>query len=139
MPNFSSNWLITSTGIAAPPDTPSRRTDAIALRSWRSAAPGRFSSVMYIVGTPAKIVTLCACIALNTASGSKRGSSTIDAPAIRAAFICTVWPKLWKSGSTIRCTSSAAWRMIAWLAMMFIATLEWVSSAPFGLPVVPEV
>ena len=83
MPNFSSNWLITSTGIAAPPDTPSRRTDAIALRSWRSAAPGRFSSVMYIVGTPAKIVTLCACIALNTASGSKRGSSTIDAPAIR--------------------------------------------------------
>ena len=51
----------------------------------------------------------------------------------------TVWPKEWNSGSTASATSSWLNPTMSRVATAFITMLAWVSSAPLGLPVVPEV
>ena len=52
----------------------------------------------------------------------------------------TVWPKEWKSGRAPRTTSPALTSEVVREAMSALRErLKWVSSAPFGLPVVPEV
>ncbi len=73
-PNFSPKARMTSTGMAEPPDTASRRLRAILARSNFSGL-GWLSMAQYIVGTPAKMVTLSRSMMLSAASGSKRGSS----------------------------------------------------------------
>ena len=52
--NAFSNAFITSTGIAEPPETQTRRLDGVGSSSW----PGALSIAWYIVGTPSRIVTL---------------------------------------------------------------------------------
>ncbi len=52
----------------------------------------------------------------------------------------TVWPKEWKSGRAPRTTSPAAISQVVREETSALRKrLRWVSSAPFGLPVVPEV
>jgi hypothetical protein len=73
-------------------------------------------------------------------SGSKRGSSVTVAPTLTALFIVQVWPKEWNSGRAPRRTSSSLISpSFSDTPFEFLDRFEWVSSAPFGLPVVPDV
>ena len=72
--------------------------------------------------------------------GSNLGSIVRVAPTRREAFMLTVWPKEWKSGSEPRTTSPSSILQVVCEAISALRVrLRWVSSAPFGLPVVPEV
>src|SRR5215217_56780 len=134
-PNFSSNARISSAGIAAPPDMHVRSEEQLA-----SSADEQWSIALYIVGTPWKIVTLSRSMISSAFSGSKRGSIVTVAPTLTALFMVHVWPNEWNSGSAPRSTSSALISPSFWeTPAEFLYRFRWVSSAPFGLPVVPEV
>ena len=93
-----------------------------------------------MVGTPAKTVTRWASSSSSAWRGSKRGSSTSVAPMEKPALRFTVAPKVWNSGSATRWVSSPGWEPKRRLQVRaFITWLEWLSSAPLGCPVVPEV
>jgi hypothetical protein len=72
-------------------------------------------------------------------AGSNRGMRVSVPPPAIVAFIAHVWPNEWNSGSAPRIVSSAPrsyrLREISTLRIRFAC----VSSAPFGVPVVPEV
>ena len=73
-------------------------------------------------------------------SGSKRGIMLTVAPLATALFIVQVWPKEWNSGSAPSSTSS--WvnsPSVVEAISQLRRRLACVSSAPFGLPVVPLV
>ncbi len=72
-------------------------------------------------------------------SGSKRGISVRQPPATIVAFSPQVWPKEWKSGSAPRIIASPSIPNSSTATSAFLRMLAWVSSAPFGVPVVPEV
>jgi hypothetical protein len=127
-----------STGRLAPPHTEIRRFAAIRSTSTSSVrAPSR---PQYIVGTPAKKVMSSFCIRSTTCLASKRGTSTRVAALEKPAFICTLDPKEWNSGSVSRCVSPAGRDPNSRLQVSaFITRLECDSSAPLGCPVVPLV
>ncbi len=134
-PKASSNFFITSTGIAEPPEMQVRRLDT----SYDEAS-GALSIPAYIVGTPSKTVTSSRPITSSAFSASKRGISVRQAPLSTAALRPQVRPKQWKSGRQPITTSSgvSSTRVSAETAALE-RMLAWVSSAPLGLPVVPEV
>ena len=93
-----------------------------------------------MVGTPAKSVTRSRATIAAASSGVKRGSKVKLPPTARVAFWMQVWPKEWKRGSVARATSSAQTGTRRGTTIVQLTRrFEWVSSAPFGLPVVPEV
>jgi hypothetical protein len=92
-----------------------------------------------MVGVPQKTLTFSRAMACNTVSGSKRGWMTWVMPARMPDDICTISPKTWKSGRTSSDTSLGWYCIRSRSRKVFIITLEWVSSAPFGSPVVPDV
>ena len=78
-------------------------------------------------------------IAFRTAAGSNRGISDIVQPNRTQTFRMLDRPNTWNSGSTVMtmssgCTSNRRPGMSA-----FMYSCMWVSSAPLGRPVVPEV
>ena len=94
----------------------------------------------YIVGTPCMIVTCSFSMTSIAAAGSKRGMRASEAPAMVAALRPTTRPKTWNSGRQPMMTSSG---VICWMTSAERSALRWmlrwVSSAPLGRPVVPEV
>ena len=72
-------------------------------------------------------------------SGSKRGSSVTVAPTVTALFMEQVWPKEWNSGSAPRSTSSSLSSPSFSETPAVLNRFACVSSAPLGLPVVPDV
>lgn len=131
-----------STGSAAPPEIALRMFRAIVSTSASALLPSSApSSAQYIVGTPAKTVISSRPISASAAAASNRGISTRVEPTESAEFMLTVWPKEWNSGSVTRQTSNYVGvlsnRRSADSALSTM--LEWVSSAPFGCPVVPPV
>jgi len=122
----------TSTGIAAPPDT-QIRSEVV------STSSGSWSIAEYIVGTPSKTVTRSRSMMPRALPASKRGRSESEPPAAIAALSAHVWPKAWNSGSAPSSTasgpSSKSSRQTATFSVRFVC----VSSAPLGVPVVPEV
>jgi hypothetical protein len=93
-----------------------------------------------MVGTPAKSVTPSRCMISKASCGVKRGSSVKEAPAARKAFWMQVCPKEWKRGSVASATSSGvAGTSFGTTTAQLMNRFEWLSSAPLGLPVVPEV
>ena len=95
---------------------------------------------MYIVGTPWKSVTRSRAMISSAFAGSKRGSIVTVLPLATLAFIVHVCPNEWKSGSAPRSTSSReSVASVPATVPQLRRRLPWVSSAPFGLPVVPEV
>jgi hypothetical protein len=93
-----------------------------------------------MVGTPWKIVTRSRSRISSALPGSKRGIIDRVEPVYTEQFSEQVCPKEWNSGRAPSRTSSEA---ISARVPAAISTLrrrfEWVSSAPFGLPVVPDV
>jgi hypothetical protein len=57
------------------------------------------------------------------------------------AFWMQVWPKEWKRGRVARATSPSGGVGMSFgtTTAQFSKRFEWLSSAPLGLPVVPEV
>ena len=71
---------------------------------------------------------------------SKRGSRIRVAAIEKPAFICTVDPNEWNSGSVSRWVSPAGCEANSRLHVSaFITRFEWLSSAPLAWPVVPDV
>ena len=77
----------------------------------------------------------------NASAGLKRGSSVKVPPFAIVAFWIAVCPKEWKSGSVASATCWSAGTGISFgtTTAQFTNRFECVSSAPLGLPVVPEV
>ena len=76
----------------------------------------------------------------SASSALKRGSSVKLPPAAIDAFWMQVCPKEWKSGRAASATSSTVSGSSRGTTMAQLSTrFECVSSAPLGLPVVPEV
>ena len=133
-PNAASKPRRTSTGRAAPPDTHSRR-----LLTSYSPASGCASSAEYIVGTPSNTLTRSRWMISSAVPASKRAISDRHAPAAIAALSAHVCPNAWNSGSAPRSTSSGPREKMPVIASTLRRRLAWVSSAPLGRPVVPEV
>ncbi len=126
---------MTSTGIGAPPDMQYLSAE----RSY-SRSDSWWSSAKYMVGTPANTFTRSRSMISNASSGVKRGSSVMVPPAAIDAFCTTVCPNEWNSGSAPNITSSPpTGTSRGTTTAQLISRFEWVSSAPLGLPVVPEV
>ena len=75
----------------------------------------------------------------STSPGRKRGISARQAPVATAVFSPQVCPNEWNSGSAPRITSSGSTEISPRMTSALRARLPCVSSAPFGLPVVPDV
>ncbi len=103
------------------------------------ALSGCCSRATYIVGTPSMTVQRSRWSTSSALVGSKRGSRVIVPPARTVAFIPTVWPNEWNSGSPPKTTSSGVNRIMLTHSWALLAMFAWLSSAPFGLPVVPDV
>ena len=134
-PNFSSKPRRTSTGSAAPPETHTRSVAALA-----GSPSGRYSMAAYMVGTPSKTVTLSRCVMSSALAGSNLGSSVSVAAFATEAFSPQVSPNTWNSGrqpmTTLSGVPSSSVRAVT---VALPVSPSWVSSAPLGLPVVPEV
>ncbi len=95
---------------------------------------------MYIVGTPRKIVTRSSTMVRSASSPSNFGSRVRQAPPAIAAFSPQVWPKEWKSGSPPKITSPGPLGIkVSTVVVTLLLRFAWLSSAPLGDPVVPEV
>ena len=92
-----------------------------------------------MVGTPENSVTFSLSMRPRQRPGSNRGASTMVAALRNAASICTTCPNTWNSGSATSTTSSGRTSPSSTQISAFISRLEWVSIAPLGRPVVPEV
>jgi hypothetical protein len=93
-----------STGRLDPPATAIRRLRAI--RSTSTPSESALSRPQYMVGTPAKNVMSSLSSSLTAAAASKRGSSTSVDAVPKPAFMLTVEPNEWNSGSTARWVSA---------------------------------
>ena len=92
-----------------------------------------------MVGTPSKMVARSRWTAASTAAGVNRGISDIVQPNRTQTSRMEDRPNTWNSGSTVMTTSSG-WTSNSRPGMSaFMYSWMWVSSAPLGWPVVPEV
>ena len=93
----------------------------------------------YIAGTPIIVVTRFSSISLRQRAASNARSSTTVAPFAQARSAWTFQPPTWNCGSTWSTTSSPFTPATRSKPRFVQKQFAWVSSAPFGLPVVPEV
>src|SRR5207249_2307965 len=84
-------------------------------------------------------VSAASSISTRACRASNLGNITRVARVAKPAFICTLCPKEWNSGSAIRCTSCGCRPNNRLASSAFCTMLLWVSSAPLGCPVVPLV
>ena len=75
----------------------------------------------------------------STPPGSKLRISTTSAPFMKAMSGVTLSPPMWKSGAQTRVMSSTLMSKARPALMLFQSRLAWVSIAPLGRPVVPDV
>ncbi len=134
-PKRRSNPCRISTGRDAPPEMHMRR-----LATSAAAAPGCCSSAAYMVGTPSNTVARSRAMASSTVCGSKRGTRVSEAPLRTATFMVQVCPKMWNSGRQPTITSSdvSRWTSVTLTSVLWRSP-AWVSAAPLGRPVVPDV
>ena len=93
-----------------------------------------------MVGTPSKIVTASRWMMSSALAPSNLGSSVSVPAAATVAFSPQVSPKTWNSGRQPITTSSGLFSSrVRAVSSALRVRPAWVSSAPFGLPVVPEV
>jgi hypothetical protein len=90
-----------------------------------------------MVGTPPTTVQRSFSSASRMAAGTKRGTIDRQPPYRTNTLISDERPNTWKKGSTASTTSSARAPNSPPAIVQFMYSWKWVSSAPFGLPVVP--
>jgi len=94
----------------------------------------------YIVGTPSNTVTWSRPITSSAFVASNRGTRVRHAPERTDALSPQVSPKQWNSGRQPITTSfSLSSTRVSALSAALVVMFRWVSSAPFGWPVVPDV
>ena len=108
----------------------------------------------YLADSGAALVLAWHGVADQAAEGARRAGTDLviiepgelagilagHAPVAMAHPIPTTWPKEWNRGSAPRTTSSGRrFSSVALVTSILRSRLSWVSSAPFGWPVVPEV
>ncbi len=85
------------------------------------------------------VVTRFSSISARQRAGSKLRSSTTVPPFHQVSSGCTFQPPQWNCGSTCSATSSPEIPVARSKPRFVQKQFAWVSSAPFGLPVVPDV
>ena len=85
------------------------------------------------------VVTRSSAISRSARPGSNAGSSTTVAPFHHASSGWTFQPPTWNCGSTWSTTSSSRSPAVRSNDRFVQKQFAWVSNAPFGLPVVPDV
>ncbi len=94
----------------------------------------------YMVGTPSKIVTWSRWMISSALAGSNLGSSVSVPPTATVAFSPQVKPNTWNSGrQPITTSPELLFSSVRAVRSALRTMLAWVSWAPLGLPVVPEV
>ena len=104
-----------------------------------SAKAGCCAMNKNIAGTPNIVVTLLAAMSASARPGSNVRCSTTSAPFWKATSVVTLSPPIWKTGAAVSVTSSARQSSVCMQLALFHQMLPWVSIAPLGLPVVPDV
>src|SRR4051794_30039453 len=130
-------WKNSSTGSGhgAPPETASSRAE----RSWRSKS-GTAVRAAHIAGTMNCTVARSRAIASSVCAGSNDGSSRLVPPTYSSGSVWTPRPPMWNIGATVTVTSdSRSPRPKDRVFTTFHRWLSWVSMAPLGRPVVPDV
>ena len=94
---------------------------------------------MHIVGTPRRIVVLVAVIRARVPSPSNRRSTAIEPPRNSVESTPVTSPRTCENGAAPRTTSSGPKAIASAAAPAAVAMLPCVSTAPFGLPDVPDV
>ena len=92
-----------------------------------------------MVGTPKNIDAPGDRAASATAVGSKAGSRRADAPANSVPYTPTHRPWAWKTGRQWTSRSSGVQRQAILTASVAANRFRWLSTAPLGAPVVPDV
>ena len=93
-----------------------------------------------MLGTPRKIVARVAAMASATWTGSNFGTGAIAEPLSSGTIIPAVAAKAWNIGKTTRKVSVPGASLRASITESALEMrLRWVSMAPFGRPVVPDV
>ena len=92
-----------------------------------------------MVGTPMNTVTRSRCMSSRTARGSNRGTSVMVPPSRTQVFMIDDSANTWNSGSATTTVSSAANSNSRPGMSAFMYSVMCDSTAPFGVPVVPEV
>src|ERR1035441_590735 len=133
MPYLPSKVRMMSSGSDAPPDTATRSAD----RS--RPVMSCLARACSMVGTPPTTVQRSFSSASRMAAGTKRGTIDRQPPYRTNTLISDERPNTWKKGSTASTTSSARAPNSPPAIVQFMYSWKWVSSAPFGLPVVPLV
>jgi len=135
MPKRSSKAAIRACGMAAPPDT-QKRTEAHWFQAWSSTRNSR----LYMLGTPRKTVAPCAAMAALTSLGSNWLTITNPRLWSKGVSMPTVAAKAWNRGSTTSTRSRPGSNTNACrILVVFTTKLVWLSMAPLGRPVVPDV
>ncbi len=91
------------------------------------------------MGTPAKMVAPSRLTTSSTFVASKRVTRDRVAPKRTPTLSRLDIPNTWNSGSTTRVTSSERMPNTRPGVSLFMYSWKCVSSAPFGVPVVPDV
>ena len=121
--------------MADPPETPRRRLARSS--GWSLAAA---STAPYMVGTPMNTSTACSRTVCAATAGSKRGINARLAPMVTGAMSAHVRPKTWNSGRQPSTVSPCwSWINVSATVSALVPMFRWVSWAPLGRPVVPEV
>ena len=92
-----------------------------------------------VAGTPIIVVTRFSSIKRSARAGSNSRSRTTVAPFHQPSSACTFQPPTWNCGSTCSTTSSWLTPVVRSKERFVQKQFACVSSAPFGLPVVPDV
>ena len=92
-----------------------------------------------MVGTPMNTVTRSRCMSCRTARGSNLGTSVMVPPSRTQVFMIDDSANTWNSGSATTATSSSANSNSRPGMSAFMYSPMCDSTAPFGVPVVPEV
>ncbi len=121
-------------GIGAPPLRAIRSEDRSA-----SAKRGVAASARYIEVTPKSRVTRSDSITSTACTGSNLASSSAVPPLSTVGNSTWLSAAVWNSGAVTRATSALVRSTSTIRLCTFHTTLPWVSTTPFGRPVVPEV
>ena len=104
-----------------------------------SSAPGAWSSAASIVGTAENVTGSYSATVAQKVEAEKRSHIAISPPISSGTIVVTSCAFTWKSGSTIPSTSPRPTGSSSASIQASARWLAWVSIAPFGRPVVPDV
>ena len=117
---------------------PPENTSRTRLKSTESIC-ALISNSVNTVGTPATMVGGTSRISLIMRSALNSATITTVPPPTKWVSAAQVMPPTWFSGLAMWKTSSAHTRVCTAWAVALASRLWWVSPAPLGRPVVPEV